>query len=135
MSLGTYVRASTANPTGWRPWNSRFPNASPLQAPATLSFYQQNTFSLPTTGRGPFLFQPGVPWNSPAAAGGLGQNDLSVSVDPTLLLAGGALLLLAFLLWGGKKTREYKSRRRSRKRQKIQRQISSLEAQLRAVPS
>jgi hypothetical protein len=44
--LGEYVKMSTANPTGWRPWNSR------------LSFYLENSYPLPTTGRGPFLLQP-----------------------------------------------------------------------------
>jgi len=37
MGLGVYVNASTANPTGWRPWNSR------------LSFYKPAAFSVPTT--------------------------------------------------------------------------------------
>lgn len=36
-----------------------------------LNFYVANSFPLPTTGRGPFLLQPGVPCNSPAASGGL----------------------------------------------------------------
>ena len=38
-----------------------------------LGFYIANPFPLPTTGRGPFLLQPGVPTGTrPAAAGGLG---------------------------------------------------------------
>lgn len=117
--LGEYVAASTANPTGWRPWNSR------------LGFYLPNSFPLPTTGRGPFLFQPGVPVGPPMAAGGLGQSDdsMNLSIDPTLLLAGGGVLLLAFLLWGGKKTSEYRGRRRSRKRRKIQHKIAQLQLQ------
>jgi len=48
MRLGIYTQASTANPTGRRPWNSR------------LAFYVPNTFGLPTAGRGPFLLQPGA---------------------------------------------------------------------------
>lgn len=62
-AMGVYVQASTANPTGWRPWNSR------------LGFYLPNSFPLPTTGRGPWLLQPGAPCAKPAAAGGLGAVD------------------------------------------------------------
>jgi len=58
MRLGIYARTSTGNPTGRRPWNSR------------LSFYIPNTFALPTTGRGPFLLQPGVT-GRPMQAGGV----------------------------------------------------------------
>jgi len=58
MRLGIYARTSTGNPTGRRPWNSR------------LSFYIPNTFALPTTGRGPFLLQPGV-GGRPMQAGGV----------------------------------------------------------------
>lgn len=39
---------------------------------AGLNFYVTNSFPLPTTGRGRFLLQPGVPAARPAAAGGLG---------------------------------------------------------------
>jgi len=39
--LGEYVKASTANPTGWRPWDSR------LSADG-LAFYIPNSFPLPT---------------------------------------------------------------------------------------
>jgi hypothetical protein len=56
--LGIYTRASTANPTGRRPWNSR------------LSYYVPNTFFVPTTGQGPFLLNPGVV-GSPMQAGGV----------------------------------------------------------------
>ena len=56
--LGVYVQASTANPTGWRPWNSR------------LSFYMPNSYPVPTTGRGRFLLQPGAQ-GRPSANGGL----------------------------------------------------------------
>jgi hypothetical protein len=56
--LGVYVKASTANPTGWRPWNSR------------LSFYVPNSYPVPTTGRGRFLLQPGIT-GGPSASGGL----------------------------------------------------------------
>jgi len=56
--LGLYTAASTANPTGRRPWNSR------------LSYYAPNTFALPTTGQGPFLLNPGVV-GMPMQAGGV----------------------------------------------------------------
>lgn len=59
QKLALYVAASTENPTGWRPWNSR------------LSYYAPNSFAIPTTGQGPFLLQPGV-MARPSAAGGLG---------------------------------------------------------------
>jgi len=42
--LGVYVKASTANPTGWRPWNSRLSGAG-----FGLAFYIPNSFPLPTT--------------------------------------------------------------------------------------
>jgi hypothetical protein len=58
--MGNYMKASTANPTGWRPWNSR------------LSFYIPNSFPLPTTGRAPFLLQPGVT-GRPSYNGGVGR--------------------------------------------------------------
>lgn len=61
MRLGDYVRMSTANPTGWRPWNSR------------LGFYLQNSFPLPTASRGPWLLAPGVcDCVRPRVSGGLG---------------------------------------------------------------
>lgn len=64
MSLGKYVKMSTANPTGWRPWQSRL---------GLGAFYIQNSFPLPTTGRGPFLLQPGVcDCTRPTVNGGLG---------------------------------------------------------------
>jgi len=58
MRLALYTAASTANPTGRRPWNSR------------LSYYVPNTFALPTTGQGPFLLNPGVV-GMPMQAGGV----------------------------------------------------------------
>jgi len=121
--LGVYVKASTANPTGWRPWNSR------LSANG-LEFYIPNSFPVPTTGRGPMLLQPGQAWAGPSQAGGLGQNgDDTIAFDPTLLLIGGGVLLLAVLLWGGKKTGEIRTRRRSRKRKRLQHKIAQLQLQ------
>jgi hypothetical protein len=37
-AMNFYAQASTANPTGWRPWNSR------------LSYYERANFAVPTTG-------------------------------------------------------------------------------------
>lgn len=66
MRLGKYVKMSTANPTGWRPWQSRLQGLG--------SFYLQNSFPLPTTGRGPWLLQPGVcDCVRPTVNGGLGM--------------------------------------------------------------
>lgn len=59
MTLRFYAPMSTANPTGVRPWNSR------------LAYYIPNTFAVPTTGRGPFLLNPGVT-GGPRMNGGLG---------------------------------------------------------------
>lgn len=64
MSLRFYSQASTANPTGRRPWNSR------------LSFYIPNSFNPPTAGQGPFLLQPGV-MGAPQQNGGLGCDSCS----------------------------------------------------------
>ena len=75
MRMGIYTRASTANPTGRRPWNSR------------LSFYVPNTFNPPTAGSGPFLFQPGVT-GSPAANGGLGFYKRARYPLPTTSMSG-----------------------------------------------
>lgn len=41
-----------------------------------LSFYVPNTFAVPTAGRGPFLFNAGVPNARPAMNGGLGAVNL-----------------------------------------------------------
>ena len=62
-AMAFYSQQSTANPTGWRPWNSR------------LSFYTPNTFPVPTTGSGRFLLQPGAS-GGPSAAGGLGNVEM-----------------------------------------------------------
>jgi hypothetical protein len=58
IRFGVYVKGSTANPTGWRPWNSR------------LSYYAPGAFSIPTSGQGPFLLTAGT-FAKPSAAGGL----------------------------------------------------------------
>lgn len=115
--LGVYVKASTANPTGWRPWNSR------LSAQG-LAFYVPNTFPVPTAGRGPFLLQPGQAWAQPSPAGGLGRmgdDAMDVAIDPTLLLAGVGLFAVAMLLLSGKKTVKRIRTRRRRKQAKIAR--------------
>jgi hypothetical protein len=127
LTLGDYVRASTANPTGWRPWNSR------------LSFYIPNSFPLPTTGRGPFLFQPGV-CGRPAYNGGLGRfrmgddstdvlGDSTLSIDPTLLGLGLVALAAVFFLSrrGGGKSRRRQPTRRVRK---ARRKLTEAQAQL-----
>lgn len=134
MQLGVYLPASTANPTGRRPWNSRL-----------LSFYAPNSFALPTTGQGPFLLNPGVA-GAPAASGGLGfyrrarfavptsslsglgQNEtqiLGVSVDPTLLALGLGAAFLAIYLLGG-----HRPKRRARR---LRKKISRAQSQLRAL--
>ena len=57
-------------------------------------------------------------------------DDISVAVDPTLLIAGGAVLALALVLFAGKKaTGAIKSHRRKRmrgKRRKLQQQLLQL---------
>jgi hypothetical protein len=121
--LGVYVKASTANPTGWRPWNSR------LSAQG-LSFYIPNTFPVPTTGRGPLLLQPGQNWAQPSQAGGLGD-DTTIAVDPTLLLVGVGLLAVGLLLFSGRKAaRRITGERRTRRRRKLQAKISRLQSQM-----
>jgi hypothetical protein len=83
-----YTPASTANPTGRRPWNSR------------LSFYEQASFALPSTG----LAIP--PQRFPNGGMGDGTIDLfGVSLDPTLLAMAGAVLLLGVYLYGPKRGR------------------------------
>jgi hypothetical protein len=144
-----YYQASTQNPLGRRPWNSRL---------SGLRFYEPNTFAVPTAGRGPFLLNAGVV-GRPSMNGGLSgppaahpaanygqrfwwmQNDtgsmsladdgdastdiLGVSVDPTLLGLGLVALLGAVYLFGG--TRPKRKARRLRKR------ISRSQAQLREL--
>ena len=125
--LGVYVKASTANPTGWRPWNSR------LSAQG-LSFYVPNTFPVPTAGRGPFLLQPGQAWAHPSPAGGLGRmgdDATDVAIDPTLLLAGVGLFAVAMLLLSGKKTvKRISGERRTRRRRKLQAKIAHLQSRM-----
>jgi len=75
MSLRFYAQASTANPTGRRPWNSR------------LSFYVPNSFNPPTTGQGPFLLQPGIV-GRPAQNGGLGFYKRARFAVPTTSMSG-----------------------------------------------
>jgi len=108
--LSVYIPASTANPTGRRPWNSR------------LAFYEQNSFAVPTSGQGPYLLNPGVT-GAPAANGGMGfyqrasyplptssmsgmgQTDtqiLGTPVDPNLLFLGLGVLALGIFLLGGR---------------------------------
>lgn len=81
MRLGDYVRMSTQNPTGWRPWNSR------------LNFYIENKFPLPTASRGPWLLTPGVcDCVRPTVAGGLGidfPNYPGIGARGTWLTHGG----------------------------------------------
>lgn len=120
--LSRYVKMSTANPTGWRPWQSRL---------GLGAFYLQNTYPLPSTGRGPFLLQPGVnAW--PTVNGGMGRMGddagtqiLGLTVDPTLLIAGvGVLLLAVYLLGSGKPKR--KARRLRRRISRSQQQLRDL---------
>lgn len=118
MTLGQYVRMSTANPTGWRPWQSRLQGLG--------AFYLQNTYPLPTTGRGPFLLQPGVTAR-PTVTGGLGrlgQTEIfGMEVDPTMLALGLVALLAAIYLLGSGKPK--------RKARRLRRRISRSQAQLR----
>lgn len=130
--MSVYVPASTANPTGFRPWNSR------------LGYYAANPFPLPTTGQGPFLLQPGV-MATPAQAGGLsafnpraryltgptfqkrlGQTEIfGIEVDPTLLALGIVALIAAVYLFGGGRPK--------RKARRLRRRISKAQTQLRAI--
>ena len=130
--LGVYIPASTANPTGRRPWNSR------------LAYYTPNTFAVPTAGQGPYLFNPGVT-GAPAQAGGLGwyqrarfvvpTSSLSgmaqstqifgLTVDPTLLAAGLGALFLAVYLMGG--------RRPKRRARRLRKKISRAQGELRSL--
>jgi LPXTG-motif cell wall-anchored protein len=81
-----YTPASTANPTGWRPWNSR------------LGFYEAAQFALPSTG----LAIPAQRF----ANGAMGQIDIfGVEIDPTLLGLAGAALLAGIYLYGPKRRR------------------------------
>jgi hypothetical protein len=74
MRLGIYTRASTANPTGRRPWNSR------------LSYYVPNSFAVPTYGQGPFLLNPGVA-GAPMQAGGV-----PAPMTPAIAMSGLGML-------------------------------------------
>jgi hypothetical protein len=113
--MAEYVKMSTANPTGWRPWNSRLQgmNCAPVMQPAGLGYYIVNSYPLPTTGRGPFLLQPGAN-GVPAVSGGMGDDSqiLGVSFDPTLMIAGLGLLMVAMFLTG----RKHPARRKRKKR-------------------
>lgn len=82
--LGDYVKMSTANPTGWRPWQSRL---------GLGAFYLQNSYPLPTTGRGPFLLQPGIcGCVRPTVNGGMGidfPNYPGIGARGTWITQGG----------------------------------------------
>jgi hypothetical protein len=129
--LRFYTPASTANPTGIRPWNSR------------LSFYEPNAYAVPTAGRGPFLLQPGIT-GRPMANGamgyyeranfvvpthglsGLGQTEIAgLTVDPMLLGLGAIALLGAFYLFGSGRPRR-KARRLRSKISRSQRKLQEL---------
>ena len=131
--LRFYAPASTANPTGRRPWNSR------------LSFYERNSYAVPTIGQGPWLLNPGVV-GAPAANGGLGWYQraeyplpttsmsglgqtqiLGLTVDPTLLALGIAALLGAVYLFGGKRPQR-KTRRLRRRITRAQRELQAMAA-------
>jgi hypothetical protein len=57
-------------------------------------------------------------------------DDISVSADPTLLIAGGAVLALALVLFAGKKAtgavKTYRRKRIQGKRRKLQQQLLQL---------
>lgn len=125
MRLGDYVRMSTQNPTGWRPWNSRLSGLA-CQRPGMGAFYIENRFPLPTTSSGPWLMAPGCNYR-PTVAGGLGDTTqiFGVQVDSTVLIAGiGVLLLGVYLLGSGKP---------KRKARRLRRRISRSQQQLRAL--
>lgn len=141
-----YYRASTANPLGVRPWNSRL---------AGLNFYIPNTFAVPTAGRGQMLLNAGVPCAYPAMNGGLGidtgnrywwlqqnrgrmsgspeanglgatVNILGVDVDTTMLMIGGGLLAVALLM--SRRSKKSRSRRRRQYRAKAQKYLAKASA-------
>lgn len=115
--LHLYVPANTGNPLG--------------QRPPSMQYYVPNTYAVPTTGRGPFLLQPGVTGGPMASGhmGYLGQTDiLGVSVDPTLLALGIGALLLAVYLFGGKRPQRKRRRLRS-KIARAQTRLRQLEAE------
>lgn len=126
--MNFYSPMSTANPTGVRPWNSR------------LSFYVPNSYAVPTTGRGPYLLQPGITGRPCANGGlayyeraqfavpttGLGQTEIAgLTVDPMLLGLGVVALLGVMYLWGGGRPRRKARRLRSRI-SRSQRQLQEL---------
>lgn len=122
--LSRYVQMSTANPTGWRPWQSRLQGLG--------AFYLPNTYPLPTAGRGPFLLQPGVNAR-PTVNGGMGRMGdsttqiLGVTVDPTMLALGVVALLGAIYLLGSGKPKR-KARRLRKRISKSQQQLRDLQA-------
>lgn len=120
--LSRYVQMSTANPTGWRPWQSRLQGLNG----GLGAYYIRNTFPLPTTSHGPWLMSPGCNYQ-PTVNGGMGDDTqiLGVSVDPTLLIAGvGVLLLAVYLLGSGKPKR--KARRLRKRISRSQQQLRDL---------
>lgn len=84
-----YTPASTANPTGFRPWESR------------LGFYERASYALPSTG----LAMPprGQRFVSNAGMGDI--SDFLAGLDPTLLAMGGVALLAGIYLYGPKRRR------------------------------
>ena len=85
--LSFYTPASTDNPTGFRPWNSR------------LGFYERASYALPSTG----LVMPGRA--ARFANGGMGFDLFGVEIDPTLLGMAGVALLAGVYLYGPKRRR------------------------------
>jgi hypothetical protein len=144
--MNFYAQHSTANPTGWRPWNSRLsfyiPNRFALPT-AGLSYYLPNSYPLPTASRGPYMLQGGAA-GSPAQAGGLSQFDpraryltgmgqslvdditsVFSNIDPTLMLAGLGLLAVVYLMTGKK--------RKARRRKRLKVRIAKTQAKLMAI--
>ena len=135
-----YTPASTANPTGWRPWNSRLSFYSPgsyalpttgLAVPrqrfangglqtSALSFYAPGSYALPTIGTS-------IP-SQRFANGGLGQNEITafgLSIDPTLLAMGSVLLIAAVYLFGRGAPK--------RKGRRLRKRITRAQSQLRGL--
>lgn len=92
-----------------------------------MGFYIQNSFPLPTTGRGSWLLQPGAPSQQPAYNGGLGATTqiFGLTVDPTLLALGVVALLGAVYLFGSGKPK--------RRARRLRKRISRSQEQLRAL--
>lgn len=120
--LSRYVQMSTANPTGWRPWQSRLQGLNG----GLGAYYIRNTFPLPTTSSGPWLMSPGCNYQ-PTVNGGMGDDGttqiLGVTVDPTMLALGVVALLGAIYLLG--------SGRPKRKARRLRKRISRSQQQLR----